>query len=86
MAKNLLSFYVGIDSVEDSHIQFANDTISPQTEELVKLDKVIELFSYVSSLNINLPKCYILSINCKEDKVIILANLYDCEVRSWSIK
>lgn len=55
-------------------------------EKFANLIKVIKLFYYVLSLQLNLNKSCILGINCAQDKVVSLTNSLGCEVGTWPLK
>ncbi|XP_062112656.1 uncharacterized protein LOC133823825 [Humulus lupulus] len=62
-------FTVGNDRVNISHLQFADDTIffANDEESLVVLLDILNVFSVVFGLSINLQKCQLLGINLHKE-------------------
>ena len=76
---------VGRESIEISHLQFADDTIfflegfEGSWSHLLEL---LEFFSTISGLKINKDKCSLVGINSNEEKIERLAHSWGCGVGS----
>ncbi|XP_057739856.1 uncharacterized protein LOC130956947 [Arachis stenosperma] len=72
---------VGMDNVELSHLQFADDTIlfCPQeTETLVNYKRLLRCFELMSGLSINFEKSSLISVNCEKEWVTNMCGLLGC--------
>ncbi|KAM2004953.1 hypothetical protein FF1_000090 [Malus domestica] len=77
---------VGVDNVEISHLQFADDTIfflNGHEENWNNLLLLLDLFGKVSGLKINKTKCSLVGINSDCEKIYRLASSWGCEVGAW---
>ncbi|XP_057745700.1 uncharacterized protein LOC130963614 [Arachis stenosperma] len=77
------------DSVELSHLQFADDTIlfSPPEEETIRnYKRLLRCFELMSRLSINFDKSSLIPVNCEEQWVHRMCRLLGCKGGSLPIK
>lgn len=80
---------LGKKKVVVSHLQFAYDTIfflKPEMENLGWLSKIIQLFSSMLGLRVNLEKSSLLGINVDIQRVQAMADAIGCKAEEWPIK
>ncbi|XP_020420593.1 uncharacterized protein LOC18774736 [Prunus persica] len=76
----------GLGMVEVSHLQFADDTIffiEDKDEYWNNLLQILELFCFVSGMEINKSKCSLVGINLDDGLLNELAGAWGCEVGAW---
>nr|XP_025639300.1 uncharacterized protein LOC112734266 [Arachis hypogaea] len=81
---------VGRDSIELSHLQFADDTIlfcPPEDETIRNHRRLLRCFELMSGLTINFDKSSFIPINCDEQWAQCMCNLLGCAnprlVKTW---
>ncbi|XP_015945213.1 uncharacterized protein LOC107470339 [Arachis duranensis] len=80
---------VGRDSVELSHLQFADDTIlfcPPEDETMKNYKRLLRWFELMSGLSINFEKSSLISINCEEQWVQRMCRLWGCKEDTLPMK
>lgn len=80
---------LGKKKVVVSHLQFAYDTIfflKPEMENLGWLSKIIQLFSSMLGLRVNLEKSSLLGINVDIQRVQAMADAIGCKAEECPIK
>ncbi|XP_016170819.1 uncharacterized protein LOC107613365 [Arachis ipaensis] len=73
---------VGRDSIELSHLQFADDTIlfcRPKEETIKNYQRLLRCFELMSELNINFDKSSLILVNCDEQWVQHMCRLLGCK-------
>nr|XP_025651867.1 uncharacterized protein LOC112747845 [Arachis hypogaea] len=80
---------VGRDSIELSHLQFADDTIlfcPPEEETIKNYKRILRCFELMSRLSINFDKSSLIPINCDEQWIQRLCYLLGCKRDSLPVK
>nr|XP_029144810.1 uncharacterized protein LOC114924424 [Arachis hypogaea] len=80
---------VGRDSVELSHLQFADDIIlfSPPEEKTIKnYKRLLRCFELMSGLSINFDKSSLITVNCDEQWVQCMCHFLGCKGGSLPVK
>ena len=82
-------FTVGKDKVEVSHLQFADDTLlfmEANCNYFLNYLTILEVFSSISGLRVNLRKSIILGINTDIDLLNYMSTISGCEIGVWPIR
>ena len=82
-------FVIGRDKVRLSHLQFANDSIffmSNKEDNIINLMGVLNLFSLISGLKVNMGKSKVVGINMEAGRVDDIANGMGCSKGSWPME
>nr|XP_029145738.1 uncharacterized protein LOC114924657 [Arachis hypogaea] len=80
---------VGRDSVELSHLQFADDTIlfcPPDNETMQNYKRLLRWFELMSGLSINFDKSSLIPLNCEEQWVQRMCSLWGCKEDTLPVK
>ncbi|XP_016173488.1 uncharacterized protein LOC107615992 [Arachis ipaensis] len=80
---------VGRDSVELSHLQFADDTIlfcPPEDETMKYYKRLLRWFELMSGLSINFEKSSLIPINCEEQRVRSMCRMWGCKEDALPVK
>ncbi|XP_015938722.1 uncharacterized protein LOC107464306 [Arachis duranensis] len=80
---------VGRDSVELSHLQFADDTIlfcPPHDETMQNYKWLLRWFELMSGLNINFDNSSLIPLNCEEQWVQRMCRLWGCKEGTLPVK
>ncbi|XP_016185975.1 uncharacterized protein LOC107627664 [Arachis ipaensis] len=80
---------VGRDSIELSHLQFADDTIlfcPPKEETMKNCKRLLRCFELISGLSINFDKSILIPFNCEDQLVQHMCSLLGCKEGTLPVK
>ncbi|XP_016168118.1 uncharacterized protein LOC107610598 [Arachis ipaensis] len=80
---------VGRDTIELSHLQFADDTIlfyPPEVETFRNYKRLLRCFEVISGLSINFEKSSLIPVNCNQEWVDRMCELVGCRATTLPVK